>query len=217
MGIVTDVQTGEVLGMLPDSHIQKMRVGGTTALGVKLLARPGVDTAGVLGSGAQAEAALECTAAVAPLKRVKIFSPTRENRERYARTMSERLGISVTAVDTPEKVFDGAGIVLAATSSYEPVYRREWLQPGLHLGIDFSGGIIMEVRTPGTADFNAIRSSLLDAQIPVQGVQRFGDDAQVVVQQVEPLVQVEGAEQLGRIRDLEAEREGGHGGGRQRG
>jgi alanine dehydrogenase len=135
MVVLLSLETGEVLGMLPDSHIQKMRVGGTTALGVKLLARPGVDTAGVLGSGAQAEAALECTAAVAPLKRVKIFSPTRENRERYARTMSERLGISVTAVDTPEKVFDGAGIVLAATSSYEPVYRREWLQPGMHLGI----------------------------------------------------------------------------------
>jgi preprotein translocase subunit SecD/preprotein translocase subunit SecF len=53
--------------------------------------------------------------------------------------------------------------------------------PGLHLGIDFSGGIIMEVRTPGPADFNAIRGALLDGQIPIQGVQRFGDDAQVAI------------------------------------
>ncbi len=135
MVVLLSLETGEVLGMLPDSHIQKMRVGGTTALGVKLLAQPGVACAGVLGSGAQAEAALECTATVAPLKRVKIYSPTRENRERYASTMSERLGITVIAVDTPQQVFDDAGIVLAATSSYEPVYKREWLQPGMHLGI----------------------------------------------------------------------------------
>ena len=135
MVVLLSLETGEVLGMLPDSHIQKMRVGGTTALGVKLLARPDADSAGILGSGAQAEAALECTAAVAPIRRVKIFSPTRENRERFARNMSVRIGIEVIAVDTPQQVFDDAGIVLAATSSYEPVYKREWLRPGVHLGI----------------------------------------------------------------------------------
>lgn len=151
MVVLLSLETGEVLGMLPDSHIQKMRVGGTTALGVKLLARPDVDTVGLLGSGAQAEAALECTAAVAPVKRVKIFSPTRENRERFARTMSERIGIEVTTVDAPEKVFENAGIVLAATSSYEPVYKREWLRPGMHLGI----GTLLE---DDTATFSASRS-----------------------------------------------------------
>lgn len=151
MVVLLSLETGEVLGMLPDSHIQKMRVGGTTALGVQWLARTGVEDAGVLGSGAQAEAALECTATVAPLKRVKIYSPTRANRERYARTMSERLGIAVTAVDAPEKVFADAGIVLAATSSYEPVYRCEWLRPGMHLGI----GTLLE---DDAATFDASRA-----------------------------------------------------------
>ena len=32
MVVLLSLETGEVLGMLPDSHIQKMRVGGTTAL-----------------------------------------------------------------------------------------------------------------------------------------------------------------------------------------
>jgi ornithine cyclodeaminase/alanine dehydrogenase-like protein (mu-crystallin family) len=151
--------------MLPDSHIQKMRVGGTTALGVKLMARPESETVGVLGSGAQAEAALECTAAVLPLRHVKVFSPTRANRERFARTMSERIGIDVTAVDTPEATFDRTDVVLTATSSYEPVYKREWLRPGMHLGIgtlleddvktfDASRTIVVSLKPfGGSADF----------------------------------------------------------------
>ena len=32
MIVLLSLETGEVLGMLPDSYIQKMRVGGTTAL-----------------------------------------------------------------------------------------------------------------------------------------------------------------------------------------
>ena len=166
MVVLLSLETGEVLGMLPDSHIQKMRVGGTTALGVKLLARPQVDTAGVLGSGAQAEAALECTATVMPLKRVKIYSPTRENRERFARSMSVRTGIEVIPVDTPQQVFDNAGIVLAATSSYEPVYRREWLRPGMHLGI----GTLLE---DDVATFAASRSVVVS-------LKPFGDNSDFV-------------------------------------
>ena len=135
MVVLLSLETGEVLGMLPDSHVQKMRVGGTTALGAKLLARADSSCAGVLGSGAQAEAALECTAAVMPLKRAFVYSPTRNNRERFARDMSKRLQIDVAAVDTPECAFDNVDIVLAATSSYTPVYKREWVRPGMHLGI----------------------------------------------------------------------------------
>jgi len=135
MVVLLSLESGEVLGMLPDSYVQKMRVGATTALGVKLLARDDARTVGVLGSGAQAEAALECVAAVRPLARVRVYSPTRANRERFAQSMSQRLSLDVSAVDTAERAFEGSDIVLTATSAYEPVYRGEWLRPGMHLGI----------------------------------------------------------------------------------
>jgi preprotein translocase subunit SecF len=53
--------------------------------------------------------------------------------------------------------------------------------PGLRLGIDFRGGVTMEVRTPGPADFTKIRAGLTAAGIPQAGLQRFGADDDVMI------------------------------------
>lgn len=71
------------------------------------------------------------------------------------------------------------GLVVSAVLSTLSVVL--FFYPGMHYGIDFSGGIIMEVRTPGPADFTKIRATLAEEKIEVQGVQRFGDDNQVAI------------------------------------
>ena len=56
-----------------------------------------------------------------------------------------------------------------------------FFNPGLELGIDFKGGIIMEVRTPAAADIAAIRAAIAAQGLRTEGVQRFGDDATVAI------------------------------------
>jgi preprotein translocase subunit SecD/preprotein translocase subunit SecF len=51
--------------------------------------------------------------------------------------------------------------------------------PGLNLGIDFKGGIVMEARTDGAADYAKIRAALTGQGIREPGVQRFGTDHEV--------------------------------------
>ena len=65
------------------------------------------------------------------------------------------------------------GLVVSAVLSTASV--ALFFYPGLNLGIDFSGGIVMEVRTPGPADFTQIRAALAAEHVPDQGVQQFGD------------------------------------------
>ena len=71
------------------------------------------------------------------------------------------------------------GLVVSAILSTASVVL--FFYPGLNLGIDFSGGIVMEVRTPGPADFAQIRAALAAEHIPEQGVQQFGDPSEVLI------------------------------------
>ena len=54
-----------------------------------------------------------------------------------------------------------------------------FFHPGLRLGIDFRGGVVMEVRTPGPANFDALRVGLAQAKVVDAGLQRFGGEDQV--------------------------------------
>jgi preprotein translocase subunit SecD/preprotein translocase subunit SecF len=71
------------------------------------------------------------------------------------------------------------GLAVSAVLSVASVIL--FFHPGLHLGIDFSGGIIMELRTPAPADFGRLRAALSEQGISEPGVQRFGEDTSVLI------------------------------------
>ncbi len=73
--------------------------------------------------------------------------------------------------------------------------------PGLRLGIDFRGGIVMEVRTPGPADFTKLRSALGAAGVAEAGLQRFGTDDQALIRLDPQGDEVSTQATVGRVRD----------------
>ncbi len=56
-----------------------------------------------------------------------------------------------------------------------------FIRPGLNLGIDFRGGIVLEARTPGPANFAALRAGLAAHGIAAAGIQRFGAADDVLI------------------------------------
>jgi preprotein translocase subunit SecD/preprotein translocase subunit SecF len=71
------------------------------------------------------------------------------------------------------------GLIISAILSTASVIM--FFYPGLNLGIDFSGGVVMQVRTEGPADFSQIHAALAAAHVPDQGLQRFGDESDVLI------------------------------------
>ena len=128
------MRTGELLAIMQEFVLSGLRVGATSGLAVKYLARGDVSTVGMYGSGKLARTDLEAFVRVRPIRRVKVYSPTAAHREAFASEMSAQLEIEVTAVDDPREVVRGVDIVCCATNagyvSGEPVLDGDWLEPG---------------------------------------------------------------------------------------
>ncbi|GAB6854283.1 protein translocase subunit SecF [Asaia astilbis] len=54
--------------------------------------------------------------------------------------------------------------------------------PGLKLGLDFHGGIVVEAQTQGPADFDKLRHALAVHNVTAAGLQKFGADNDVLIQ-----------------------------------
>jgi alanine dehydrogenase len=131
--LLFSTETGEPLAIFPDGAMQRMRVGATSGLGAKYLARQDARTAAIIGSGFQAGAQLMALTAVRGIEQVRCFSPSRENREAFCRAWGEKLQLAVTPADTAEAAVKGADVVACSTSALGTVFFEKWLEPGMHL------------------------------------------------------------------------------------
>ncbi len=128
-------KNGEPLAMINDGVLQHMRVGGGAGIGAKHLARADSESVGMLGAGGMARTFLKAFSVVRPIKRCKVFSPTRKNREAFAAEMSAELGIEVTPVDNAREAVRGVDILSTATDSMKPTFDADWLEPGMHVAM----------------------------------------------------------------------------------
>jgi ornithine cyclodeaminase/alanine dehydrogenase-like protein (mu-crystallin family) len=126
-------ETGEPLAMFPDGVIQRMRVAATSALAAREMARPDASVMAIFGSGWQAGAHVPAFCAVRKIKRINAYSPTRVNREKFAKQMEELVGVPAVPMETAEAAATDADILVAATNAITPVILTEWMKPGVHV------------------------------------------------------------------------------------
>lgn len=130
---LVSTRNGEPLAIINDGYLQHMRVGGGAGLGAKYLARKDAKAVGMLGSGGMARTYLKAFCAVRPIETVKVYSPTKANREAYAAEMSEELGVQIVPVDSAKEAVRGADIVSCCTDTMQPALSGDWLEPGMHV------------------------------------------------------------------------------------
>lgn len=131
--LLFDPDTTEPYALMPDGYLQRMRVGGTSGVGTKYMAREDAAVAGLFGSGWQAGAQVLALCEVRDLDEIKVYSPTREHREAFAAEFDERVEPTVRPVDSSSAAIEGSDIVHTATSAMSPVFDAELLEPGTHV------------------------------------------------------------------------------------
>jgi ornithine cyclodeaminase len=134
-GIVAlfDPDTGVPVAILDASEVTAIRTAAVSGLATRLLAREDADELAILGSGVQARTHLEAVLCVREIRRVRVYSPSAENRRAFATREAERQGVQVDAVDSARAAVEGASVICTVTSSREPVLFGDWMAPGAHI------------------------------------------------------------------------------------
>jgi ornithine cyclodeaminase len=128
-----DGETGAPRTLMEGGYVTDLRTGAGTALAARHLARPRSASLAVLGAGRVARNQVEGLAACFPLASVRIFGRTRLRAEALAAELRRNpllQTLRIAAVESAETAVREADIVVAATTSSDPVLRGEWLQPG---------------------------------------------------------------------------------------
>ena len=129
--VLYDRETGSIAAFVDGNRVTAYRTAATSAAALERLIPSGPIRLGVLGSGLEAGMHVRAMAAVRPLERVTVFSPTRERRKTLATELAAELGVDAAATDDAETAVGDASVVLAAARSYgeEPILFGHWLPP----------------------------------------------------------------------------------------
>ena len=136
-------KTGIVEAVLLDNgYLTDVRTAAAGAVAAKHLAPEEVHTAGVLGTGVQARLQIEAAHLVRPFKRVLVWGRNMEKARACADDIARAIGVEATAHDDPARVVAESQLIVTTTPAREPIFKAEWLHPGLHvtaMGSDQAG------------------------------------------------------------------------------
>jgi len=159
-------ETGALLGAFPDGVMQRMRVGAVNGIALKHLARKNARKLALIGSGWQAGGQLMAALAVHPFQRVDVFSPRPESRQAFVKEARARhADVEIREAASAGECVAGADVIMAATSSMQPVLEPSWLKPGVHLScvktqevdqalLDGCDHVVLHVAAPSKQDNN---------------------------------------------------------------
>ncbi|MEU7134873.1 ornithine cyclodeaminase family protein [Streptomyces sp. NPDC046261] len=131
--MVFDPETGQPTALLDGTAITAARTAACSALSARLLAREDATVLAVLGTGAQARSHAHAMCQVRPIQQIRVAGRDPRKAAALAAELSGTLTAEVRAVPTYAAALDGADIAAATTHCLEPVIRRPWLTPGVHI------------------------------------------------------------------------------------
>jgi alanine dehydrogenase len=172
--------SGELVALIEADYLGQVRTGAASGVATRVMAREDARTAGIIGTGLQARTQLEAVALVRKLERVRAFSRDPQRRERFARDMTARIGVSVTPVSSAEEAVRGADILITSTTATAPVVEGHWLEGGVHInaiGVNIAHKRELDAEAVKRCDLIAADSREQSKVESGDLIHAFGDDA----------------------------------------
>jgi len=125
-----DGETGLPRALLEGGHITDLRTGAGTALAARHLANPKSRVLAVVGAGRVARNQVEALCTEFALQSIRISTRTSSRGQALAEQLRKTIRCELKLFDSAEQAVRGADLVVAATTSTQPVVQGDWLSPG---------------------------------------------------------------------------------------
>ncbi len=132
--VLFSAETGLVRAVLLDNgYLTDLRTAAAGAVAADCLAPPTVETAGVIGAGAQAALQMRAASLVRDYRRLLVWARDADKAAAFAAEQSAALGLPVEVVRDRETLVRESQLVVTTTPARQPLIEADWLHPGLHI------------------------------------------------------------------------------------
>jgi len=132
--IVNSCEDGTPQAVIDGTELTLRRTAATAALGAQLLARPNSKRLAILGTGALSVPMALAHHSVFDLSETTIWGRQLDKAQAVVDQLASA-GITAHATTDLQSALASSDIVAAATTATKPFIRRDWVQPGTHLGL----------------------------------------------------------------------------------
>jgi ornithine cyclodeaminase/alanine dehydrogenase len=153
------------------TFLTAMRTGATSGLATKFMARKNTERVGIFGAGVQGETHLLAMCEVREVSAAMVFDTSVARARAFQEKMKEKVQARISIANSGKEIVENSDIIITATTSKEPLFKGEWVQPGCHInGIgSHSGPGIKEV------DGTTVKRSLVVADSKEACLKEAGD------------------------------------------
>lgn len=131
--ILFDSETGALKAVIEALALGQMRTGGISGVATHWLAAADADELAIVGTGKQALLQVAAVAAVRPLKRVRVYSPTAAHRAQFVDHLRTTFPCAVVEAQSAREAVDGAPIITLVTRATQPFLTADMVSKGVHI------------------------------------------------------------------------------------
>ena len=132
--ILWDSESGRLNAIIEAFALGQMRTGAISGVATRWMAAEDARDMAIIGTGKQAITQVAAVAAVRPLKRLHVFSPTQQNRHAFAKRVRDAgFDFEVIESGSVAEAVDGATIITLVTRAREPVLHAGMITDDAHI------------------------------------------------------------------------------------